>query len=129
MCIAILNKFIGHTLQITFEVYFEPTFSYLYTSLLIFCVLSSLQRDIYQTVYRETRANLNNIHAQNMDNKQKLPDYKITEIWSTIEQENGVLQTMFTNISKTYANLKSKWIIRWVGTFMQLSVNGILLYQ
>lgn len=91
--------------------------------------IASLFPRVLYTVYRETRANLNNIHVQNMDNKQKLPDYKITEIWSTIEQENGVLQKMFTNLSKTYANLKSKWIIRWVGTFMQLSVNVILLYQ
>ncbi|CAI8498726.1 unnamed protein product [Hanseniaspora opuntiae] len=76
----------------------------------------------------EARAILNDIHAGNMENGQELVDYEMNEIQMAIEQENIAAQTKFTDLFKTKANLKRVWIIVWVGIFMQLSGNGILMY-
>lgn len=76
----------------------------------------------------EARAILNDLHAGNMENGQELVDYEMNEIQMAIEQENIAAQTKFTDLFKTKANLKRVWIIVWVGIFMQLSGNGILMY-
>ncbi|SGZ39603.1 related to hexose transporter protein [Hanseniaspora guilliermondii] len=76
----------------------------------------------------EARAILNDLHAGNMENGQELIDYEMNEIQLAIEQENIAAKTRFRDLFKTKANLKRVWIIVWVGIFMQLSGNGILMY-
>jgi len=108
---------------------FQGFFPILQSCLLLFCVDESPRFLVSRNRLEEARLILSKCHGGNYQGSDALIDYEMVEIQLAIQQETRAsAKSSYKDFIKTAANRKRTWILCCIGTFMQLSGNGLVSY-
>ena len=104
-------------------------FPVLQSCLLLFCVDESPRFLVSKGKLEEARKVLSKCHGGGYKGSEILVDYEMTEIQLAIQQERQASEeSSYKDFIRTAANRKRTWILCCLGTFMQLSGNGLVSY-